>query len=89
MMEQVEADVTLLMAGKVPPVFKGLATATATIAYLGFKGDLLGLPLKASLECTFAESVQVTCLSISLPFSLRLFAVFDLVHLVSFFQDAF
>lgn len=42
-MEQVEADVALLMAGYVL-AFKDFATTTATIAYLGFQEELPRLP---------------------------------------------
>lgn len=56
-MEQVEANVAPLMAGQVPPAFKGLAITTVTTVYLGFLQELPGLPLKGLLERTFVESV--------------------------------
>lgn len=44
MMEQVEANVALLMVGKVPPIFGGLTTSTAAVAYPVFQEELPGLP---------------------------------------------
>lgn len=57
MMEQVEADIASLMAGKVPSIFGGLTIKMAVVAYPIFQEELLGLPSKGLLERIIAESV--------------------------------
>lgn len=49
-MEQVEADVALLMAGQVPYVFKNLMITTTIATYLRFQVEMPGLPSKELFE---------------------------------------
>lgn len=62
-MEQVEANVASLMAGKVPIIFGGLSTTMAMAAYPMFQEGLPGLPFQGLLERIILESVQVSSFS--------------------------
>lgn len=88
MMEQVEADIALLMARQVSLAFKDFATTTVVAAYPGFQESLLRLPSKELLKHTIAKSVWITCFTI-LSFTFCWFTVLDSTCSASFLHGAF